>query len=343
MNCTPLISVIMPVYNGAQYLRPAIDSILKQSFQNFEFLIIDDCSTDDTVNIITSYNDKRIHLTSSSVRLKLAGALNLGIQNAKGEFIARMDADDISAPERLQFQIDFFRRNEDVGICGSWIQLFPEIKAPVQTYPTHPDAVHALSLFHSPFAHPSVMIRRSWFQQHDLLYDVNFYPTEDFDLWCRALTHFKGANINKVLLQYRVHKQSLTGSDWSNMDEQAARITQRALHTLKLPEDIETGRYHRKVAMVQIDQTAEELNRAASWLTTLIEANLKENIYSHTALAETIEDLWYRICMHCATTGTWSFKFFLQQRFHFSRLTTCKHIFILSASCIKHALKRRIA
>ena len=124
------------------------------------------------------------------------------------------------------------------------------------------------------------------------------------------------------------------------MDEQAARIIQRALHTLKLPEDINSARYHRKIAMVSIDKTTAELNRAASWLKVILEANRRENIYPHNSLAKTVEELWYRNCMYCAIASPWSLKLFIQNRFHFAPMTTCKHFSILTASCIKHSLKR---
>lgn len=328
----------MPVHNGAKYLQPAIDSILQQSFRTFEFIIVDDCSTDETVEIVNGCSDKRIRLIRSKDRLKLAGALNLGLKEAKSEFVARMDCDDISLPGRLQRQVDFMLANEDLGLCGTWVKYFPGQKNKVQEYPVEKHAVHALSLFHSPFAHPTVMMRRRWFEQHSLDYDVNYYPTEDFDLWSRALSIFAGANLGEVQLHYRAHEQSLTGSDWNNMDEQAARITQRALHALGLPSDLEASRYHRKVAMVRFEQTPEELDKAASWLRAILEANHKKKVYNQTALTRILEDLWHRCCMHCATAGLWPIRFYLQNRFEASQMA--KYGMILTASCFKHYCKR---
>jgi len=333
----------MPVHNGATYLRPAIESILGQSFANFEFIIIDDCSTDDTIEIINSYNDSRIILSSSKVRLKLAGALNLGMKMARGEFIARMDADDISEPDRLRYQYEFLIKNIDIGICGSWTRLFPKQFEKIQEYPTDKDKVHALSLFHSPFAHPSVMMRRTWFEQNNLQYDVSFYPTEDFDLWSRALYFFKGANLDKVLLRYRIHQQSLTGSDWSTMDEQAARITRRGLQSLNLAADEEAGRYHRKIAMVQIEQSRNELQRAARWLKDISEANHKTKVFDQSALNFIIDELWFRLCMHCTGTGMWPLFLFQHYRIGATTFTTYREIFILTVSCIKQYFLRKFA
>ena len=113
------VTVLMPVYNGERYLREAIDSILDQSFRDFEFLILDDGSTDGTADIIRSYRDERIRFLANPERLRLSGALNRGMAEARGSFIARMDADDIARPHRLARQLAFLRRNPEVGICGT--------------------------------------------------------------------------------------------------------------------------------------------------------------------------------------------------------------------------------
>lgn len=330
----------MPVHNGATYLESAIDSILAQTFIEFEFLIIDDCSTDDTADIVNSYEDKRIRFVRSESRLKLAGALNLGMAAAHGEFIARMDSDDVSEPERLRLQFEFLSENRDYGICGSWTRYFPGPHEKIQKYPVDKDSVYALSLFDSPFAHPAVMIRRDLFEKNGLNYDISYFPTEDFDLWTRALALFKGINLNKVLLNYRTHAQSLTGADWSTMDEQAARITRRGLNSLNLPADEQAGRYHRKIAMAQVGQSKNELRQAAQWLQGVAEANRIEKVYSENALGEIIEDFWFRNCMHCTRSGFWPLKIFLHHRFSNTVCRRPQKIGVLTASCMKSYMMR---
>ena len=230
--------------------------------------------------------------------------------------------------------------NDDLGLCGTWVKYFPGQKNKVQEYPLDKHAVHALSLFHSPFAHPTIMMRRLWFERHGLDYDVTYYPTEDFDLWSRALSIFAGANLGEVHLHYRAHDQSLTGSDWNNMDEQAARITQRALCALGLPSDIEAGRYHRMVAMSRFEPTPVELNKAARWLGAILEANQKKQVYNQSALRRILENLWHRCCMHCATAGLWPIRYYMQNRFEASQMA--KYGMILTASCFKHYCKRNV-
>ncbi len=116
------LTVLMPVHNGAAYLSEAVDSILRQSLRDFELLIVDDASTDESIAIIERYKDPRIRLLKSSERLKLSGALNLGLDNARGDYVARMDADDISLPRRLEIQVQYMNRHPEIGMCGSWIR-----------------------------------------------------------------------------------------------------------------------------------------------------------------------------------------------------------------------------
>ena len=118
------VTVLMPVYNGEMYLREAIDSILHQTFTDFEFLIINDGSTDNSETIILSYDDSRIRYEKNDSNLKLIATLNKGIELAKGKYIVRMDADDISIPDRIEKQVAFLEKNPDVGICGSWFTAF---------------------------------------------------------------------------------------------------------------------------------------------------------------------------------------------------------------------------
>ena len=330
----------MPVHNGAKYLSEAIDSILGQSFHDFELIIVDDNSTDNTVDIISGYQDYRIQLHSSTKRLKLAGALNLGVEKAQGTYLARMDADDICEPNRLKEQYDFLEKNRHIGICGTSVALFPEPENYIEHYPLSPDEVSAFSLFHSPFAHPSVMIRKKVLTANHLNYNVDYYPTEDFDLWCRALSYTQGANLNKPLLRYRVHPESLTRADWSLMDEQAARITLRSLQSLNITQDIEQARYHRKVAMVRIECTPGELEQARNWLSKIRAANQQKHIYSPNALDTTLEDLWFRLCMHCAPTAWWSAKYFLSKRFGSYSFQTALRMLLLVGSFLKHRIKR---
>ncbi len=207
----PTISVVMPVYNGEKYLKEAIDSILNQTYANFEFIIINDGSTDKTEEIILSYTDSRIVYVKNKENFQLVKTLNKGIALAKGKYIARMDADDISLPYRFEQQKYFLDKYKDIGIIGSCVEIFGDsIKSKKWKVPLNSLEIKISSIFRTPFIHPSVMIKKEIIDTYKLLYDEKYKDAEDYELWIRILRNTKGANIPKVLLKYRVLETSIT-------------------------------------------------------------------------------------------------------------------------------------
>lgn len=205
----PLVSVIMPVYNAEKYLPEAIESILNQTYTNFEFLIFDDASTDKSFSIIENYalEDRRIICTKSKQNMGYVKHLNQGIKMAKGKYIARMDADDISCKRRLEKQIDFIECHLDVGVCGSWYKpLINRKEVNIAKLPTNHDDIIARLLWASPFAHPTIMMRKNILDKFNYLYNEAYLPAEDYDLWVRLSAVTKFANLPEPLLIYRIHE-----------------------------------------------------------------------------------------------------------------------------------------
>jgi glycosyltransferase involved in cell wall biosynthesis len=202
MNKTPKVTVLMPVYNGEKYLREAIDSILNQTFKDFEFLIINDGSTDSSQTIVESYDDPRIHLINQKNK-GLSETLNIGLDLSNGEYIARMDADDISMNNRLSEQVSFMDKNRDVGICGTFAIIIDKNGHGIGRIvsPQKHEEIKAQLLFNTSLAHPSVIFRKSIFKIHNLQY-LNV-KSEDYELWVRSANITKLANINKFLIKYR--------------------------------------------------------------------------------------------------------------------------------------------
>ena len=198
------VSVIMPVYNTKEdWLREAIESILNQTFTDFEFIILDDKSTNNAIDVINEYaqKDNRIKIIEGEHK-GLANALNKCIDESKGEYIARMDADDISLSNRLIEQVNYLDNNRDISIISFYYEKFP--KTIIVKLPVH---VTILDMFNSsPMCHPSVMMRRSDIKKYDLKYDEKYIVAQDYELWSRAVFHVKMANIDKVLLRYRVNE-----------------------------------------------------------------------------------------------------------------------------------------
>jgi hypothetical protein len=201
----------MPVRNGEQYIESAVHSILRQIYTDFEFVIVDDGSTDQTPKILErlSKEDPRIRVVLNTGPHGIANALNLGLQLCVGDYVARHDADDIAFDSRLVKQVEFLDQNVDIAIVGSLIELMDASGEYLRVHgePITPAAVAFQSLFGTPFAHPSVMFRRHSLSEASLVYQE--VPAQDYDLWVRMLeSGLRGANLPEVLMRYRVFPSS---------------------------------------------------------------------------------------------------------------------------------------
>ena len=214
MNNSPMISVIMPVYNGEEFLREAIESILDQTYKDFEFLILYDESSDDSFKIIQKYAalDSRVKLIKCE-RTGIIGALNKGIKLSKGDFIARMDADDICFPERFEKQIKFIEK-ENLDICGGDFIIINNNEVFIEhvKVPKTKSEIILTMGFNVPFAHPSVMIKKDFLRKNKLFYGSNGKKyAEDLDMWIVMFS--KGAifgNLKEEILKYRILNTSLS-------------------------------------------------------------------------------------------------------------------------------------
>jgi glycosyltransferase involved in cell wall biosynthesis len=204
----PKITVLMPVYNAEKYLKAAIESILNQSFTDFEFLIIDDGSTDKSIDIIHSYQDSRISVIKNETNLGLIASLNNGIELSKGEFIARMDSDDISYANRLEKQLAYMMQNPDIGISGSWMYTIDT--GEIIYYPETHEKCKTFKFFNSPLAHPTVIFKRELFLKNNLKYSIDYPVCEDIELWKRCMKYTKLGNLCEPLLFYRIHSSNVS-------------------------------------------------------------------------------------------------------------------------------------
>ena len=197
----------MPAWNAEQFVGEAIDSILAQTFKDFEFIIINDGSTDNTAKIIYSYKDPRIVFVDNTKNQGLIAVLNQGMDMARGEYIARMDADDISYPERLAKQLEFIEANPDVGVLGTSFQEFGDSNHRT----IRKERFGLIGLIQGcKIGHPTVMLRKSVFDKHGLRYSSDYEACEDYELWSRAIRHTAFANLPDVLLKYRWHHHNIS-------------------------------------------------------------------------------------------------------------------------------------
>ena len=180
MNDRPVISVLMSMYNASAYLREAIDSVLNQTFTAFELVVVDDGSTDNSVDIVKSYHDRRIRLIENTH--DFISSLNKGIDATVGKYIARMDADDAMLPHRLETQLRFMETHPDIDICGSWAECFGA-KQYAMKYETDHEQIIASLLLKNPVINPTTMLRRSAFESHPILrYSYDYPYAEDYQL-----------------------------------------------------------------------------------------------------------------------------------------------------------------
>jgi len=209
MNSYPVsVSVVVPCYNCEKFLRAAIESVLGQSFQDFELILIDDGSTDKTPDILREFSEKdpRVRVLKNEVNRGICVALNKGLDAARGEFICRMDADDIAEPDRLEKQTSFMRAHPGTVVCGSHPILINEQGQETgrRCYDHDPVTIKKNRFLRSPFAHPATMIRRSVLEEHAIRYSARFPYAECYDLWMRLAPFGEFANVDAYLLRYRL-------------------------------------------------------------------------------------------------------------------------------------------
>lgn len=221
---TPRVSVVMAAYNEEKHITGAIDSILRQTLTDFEFVVVDDGSTDSTVKILQSYTDPRIRLVLQT-HLGLTPSLNNGLSLARGHYIARMDGGDISYPERLQVQVDFLERNRHIGLVGAYCVQIDHKGTSIKLYryKTNDTDIKEALWSDCPFCHPVVMFRRGCIDSVGG-YRERIGPAEDYDLWFRISEHFHVANIPRPLLLWRIVPTGISLSNRFNQIRSALLV-----------------------------------------------------------------------------------------------------------------------
>jgi glycosyltransferase involved in cell wall biosynthesis len=205
-----LVSIVLPVYNGEKYLAESLDSVLAQTYQNWELVIINDGSTDGTENLILNYPDKRIKYLPNDSNKGIIFSLNRGLQESNGEYIARLDADDIALPNRFEKQVEFLSENSDYALCGSYFQTIDSNGKVLKDvrFPANNRDAQSFLLLHNCFCHSAIMMRSVIAKE--LKYDEKFQVCEDYDLWYRISRTGKIVNLPVFTTLYRVHENNMS-------------------------------------------------------------------------------------------------------------------------------------
>ena len=295
MDNKPVCSIVMAVYNGEETLKEAIESILVQSLKNFEFIIINDASTDNTEKIIKSFKDSRIIYIKNSTNKYLGPSLNEGIKIARGKYIVRMDADDICYPNRLDIQYEFMEKNNDIGIAGCWAKLFG-IREGILKYETSNTKIKLKLLYDCHILHPSIIIRKILIDNFNLFYDSVLQHSEDYDLFVRAFKHTNFANINKVLIKYRttISSETRETDEFRNKFYNATKINLFEMLGLKI-NDSELNLY-KNINLQCYNQIPNSVFKSQALLQRMLESNKNSSLYNHNIFKKHLSKLFENVC-----------------------------------------------
>ncbi len=294
----PLISVVIPVYNGREYLREALQSIQRQTWRRLEILVLDDGSSDDSWRLIeeAAERDRRIIPIRNGKNRGLIWTLNRGLEMATGDFIARMDADDISLPERFERQIAYMER-ERLDFCGTWIELLGPSRKRLIRYPTNDFLFRVGLLFQTPFSHPTLMMKR-----HVLDGGVRYREVarhaEEYDLALRLARNFRMGNLPEVQLKYRVHSSQVSKVYRKEQLETAAAIRRKALDLFDIVADDRERELHGLVRYPLPVESLERLRDFRNWL-----ERLAAHFDGNDEAQKLVTEQWFRLCVRASGLG----------------------------------------
>ncbi|OGX84180.1 glycosyltransferase family 2 protein [Hymenobacter glacialis] len=294
----PLVSVIIPVFNAGEYLRPAIDSILQQTLQDFELIIVDDCSQDGSLAVARSYqDDPRVQVLANEQNQGRSFTDNYGAEHARGKYIAKMDADDIALPHRLQAQVDFMEQHPAVGLTSSFMQCFGESDI-VYEYPVSGDAVRSFLLFNMPVANPTAFFRRGLMQEHGLRYDDTIKDTfgEDYEFIARVAQVVDIENQPDILLHYRTLPQTLKADVHARRNAKSNQIRERQLRVLGIPFNDRELHVHNTISYFPFTLGDITLAEVHDWLWKIQAYNQERRYAEPEAMLRCVAERWFLTC-----------------------------------------------
>ncbi len=284
----------MPVYNGARYLQEAIDSILAQTLTDFELLIVDDGSTDNSVELVAAYADKRIRHIQNPENIGIARTRNRALELASGQFIALMDCDDVSHRDRLRQQVDFMQANPAVALCGTWVRMLGAARQVLWRCPLGSDFIRGSMLFACPFGAPSVMLRKEHVQTLSQCFDSDFDSAEDYDLWERIAAQFPTVNIPRALLDYRIHPGQISDTHHSEQKDKAWRVQLRLLRQLQIEPDQHDKNTHLSIGLGYYrGESSLDIGAVGAWLERLYQANASLAVFPVQDFKRVLAARWY--------------------------------------------------
>ncbi|WP_181459120.1 glycosyltransferase family 2 protein [Herbaspirillum rubrisubalbicans] len=281
----PAISVVIPTYNAARYVEQAVASVLAQDFKDFEVLLIDDGSTDDTASVVARFaSDPRVRLLRNERNMGLIATLHRAYAQCRAPLIARMDSDDICAPDRFGQQVAFLRGHPEIDIVGGAIRFFGNVVPNVFTFPTSHADIHPAMLFYCPLAHPALMFRRELLDRGLIRYDDAFRHAEDYHLWSRLLLQVKAANLSQVVLDYRLHAQQVSSDSSDKQYAASLRVRRQMLEECGIEPSADEIALHESVILERPPARVDYLPALAAWFNRLEAAASRSGYWEVDAL-----------------------------------------------------------
>ncbi len=301
----PFVSIVLPVYNGENYLAQAIQSLLNQSFTDFELIVINDCSTDATEEVIRSFSDPRIVYAKNERNMHLIPTLNKGLSLAKGKYIARLDHDDIALPNRLIKQVEFLEAHPEVVVLGTLIERFSDEGHSFQPkFPIEPEDLAVSLLFFNPISHPSAMFRSWPVKEHGLRYNPNIMNAEDYALWWDMLQFGEIANHSEVLLRYREHPNQITVALAEGVSTGHRNALAYFFADLGL-ETVSEAQLNDWFALC-LGKPVKELLTCLPFLESIAQANAKSQKLPVEALNQRLQKMWRNLLLEAKPqAGIW--------------------------------------
>jgi len=315
-----LLSVVMPVFNGQKYLRESIDSVLNQSFEGFEFLIIDDGSCDDSVLIISKYKDPRIRLIQNEINQGVAYIRNIGLKEAKGKYLVWMDCDDLIDASKFHKQLLFLEKNQKIGICGTWLERFSDGKRKLSTTFADPELIKSALFFKPAVLNATSMLRMSMIRKNNLIFDTRLKVAEDYDFFLRSSFYFKIYNLSEKLYYYRASESSIMKKFENKEDkmfEFYSIIYEKAFFILKINPTTERLALNRKMGSTQLFDDFIEVENAFYWLIFLKKQNVSIRFYDQVSFLKVLGSMFYFLSKKSSVLGLKTFAFYFSNRSEF--------------------------
>lgn len=296
----PKISVIMCVYNTDNiFLKEAIDSILNQTYEDFEFIIINDCTNKENMNLINSYKDARIVLMNNKINIGLTRSLNKGILLAKGKYIARMDSDDISLPNRFKKQVEFLESNKEIAVVGSYAKIFNKEKVFMSRIKSEEILKIRMMFYNCVMVHPTAMLNMELLKNNSIYYDESISKAQDYMLWADCIINsLKIYVIDEILLKYRIHEGQITFSLKEDQQDCAKYVQKKILNKLFNYEiDDKSLKLHWSIFHGNINY---EISEYEKYFEFLLKQNKEKKIFEQKIFLKELNYRWIMMTIKSA-------------------------------------------